>query len=198
MNLPNKITLARICLIPLMVIIPFINIPGTWLNVPIEKILILLIFLIASFTDYLDGYYARKYNMITDFGKFLDPIADKLLVLTALIMLVEYGIIPGWIPIIVIARELVVSGIRMIAAGEGNVIAASMLGKIKTVSQMLAISFAFIDQNSFLAFTYAKLNTIELILNSITFITLMVSVIATIWSGIDYFMKSKDVVLRSK
>jgi CDP-diacylglycerol--glycerol-3-phosphate 3-phosphatidyltransferase len=198
MNLPNKITLARICLIPLMVIIPFLNIPGAWFNVPIEKILILLVFLIASFTDYLDGYLARKLNLITDFGKFLDPIADKLLVLTALIMLVEFGIIPGWIPIIVIARELVVSGIRMIAAGEGNVIAASMLGKIKTVSQMLAISLAFIDQNPFLAFAYTKLNTYNLILNIFTFITLMVSVIATLWSGIDYFVKSKDVVLRSK
>jgi CDP-diacylglycerol--glycerol-3-phosphate 3-phosphatidyltransferase len=181
-----------------MVIIPFLNISGAWFNVPIEKILILLVFLIASFTDYLDGYLARKLNLITDFGKFLDPIADKLLVLTALIMLVEYGIIPGWIPIIVIARELVVSGIRMIAAGEGNVIAASMLGKIKTVSQMLAISLAFIDQNPFLAFAYTKLNTYNLILNIFTFITLMVSVIATLWSGIDYFVKSKDVVLRSK
>lgn len=198
MNLPNKITLARICLIPLMVIIPFLNIQGIWFGVPISNLIILAIFLIASFTDYLDGYIARKYNLITDFGKFLDPIADKLLVITALIMLVEFGMIPGWIPIIILAREFMVSGIRMLAAGKGNVIAASMLGKIKTVSQMIAITLAFIDPNPFFAFSRGNLHGSLLILNIFTYITLMISVIATIWSGADYFIKSKDIVLRSK
>jgi CDP-diacylglycerol--glycerol-3-phosphate 3-phosphatidyltransferase len=198
MNLPNKITLARICLIPLMVIIPFLNIQGIWFGVPISNLIILAIFLIASFTDYLDGYIARKYNLITDFGKFLDPIADKLLVITALIMLVEFGMIPGWIPIIILAREFMVSGIRMLAAGKGNVIAASMLGKIKTVSQMIAITLAFIDPNPFFAFSRGNLYGSLLILNIFTYITLMISVIATIWSGADYFIKSKDIVLRSK
>jgi CDP-diacylglycerol--glycerol-3-phosphate 3-phosphatidyltransferase len=198
MNLPNKITLARICLIPLMVIIPFLNIQGIWFGVPISNLIILAIFLIASFTDYLDGYIARKYNLITDFGKFLDPIADKLLVITALIMLVEFGMIPGWIPIIILAREFMVSGIRMLAAGKGNVIAASMLGKIKTVSQMIAITLAFIDPNPFFAFSRGNLHGSLLILNVFTYITLMISVIATIWSGADYFIKSKDIVLRSK
>jgi CDP-diacylglycerol--glycerol-3-phosphate 3-phosphatidyltransferase len=198
MNLPNKITLARICLIPLMVIIPFLNIQGIWFGVPVSNLIILAIFLIASFTDYLDGYIARKYNLITDFGKFLDPIADKLLVITALIMLVEFGMIPGWIPIIILAREFMVSGIRMLAAGKGNVIAASMLGKIKTVSQMIAITLAFIDPNPFFAFSRGNLHGSLFILNVFTYITLMISVIATIWSGADYFIKSKDIVLRSK
>ena len=199
MNLPNKITLARICLIPIMIIVPFFNIQGSLLGMSVSNLIILAIFLIASFTDYLDGYIARKRNLVTTFGKFLDPIADKLLVLAALIMLVEMGIIPAWIPIIIAAREFIVSGIRMIAAGEGNVIAASMLGKIKTVSQMVAISLAFIDTNKFMAFTtVSNLTTSALILNILMSVGMIISVVATIWSGTDYFLKSKDIILKNK
>lgn len=198
MNLPNKITVGRILLIPIMIIIPLFNIEGMYLGISTNNLIILIIFLFASFTDFLDGYIARKNNLITDFGKFLDPIADKLLVITALIMLVEMGIIPGWIPIITIARELIVSGIRMIAAGEGNVIAASMLGKIKTVSQIIAIALAFIDTNVFFAFSKISLTGYALVLNILMSFGMLISVISTLWSGIDYFIKSKEIVLRQK
>lgn len=200
MNLPNKITVARMLLIPVMIIIPFLNIQGT---IPIggitySNLIVLAIFLLASFTDFLDGYLARKNNIVTTFGKFLDPIADKLLVLAALIMLVEMGQIPAWIPIIIAAREFLVSGIRMLAAGEGNVIAASWLGKVKTVSQMIAISLAFIDTSHFMRFIDDEMFGMALILNVIMSLAMLVSVITTIWSGLDYFIKSKDVVLKSK
>lgn len=198
MNLPNKITLCRIILIPFMMIVPLFGIKSTLLGINVGNLISLAIFLIASFTDYLDGHIARKNNLVTNFGKFLDPIADKLLVLTALIMFVEAGKLPAWIPVVIAAREFMVSGIRMLAAGEGNVIAASMLGKIKTVSQMIAISLAFVDNNPFMAFTSKCLCIPELVLNILMSVTMLVSVIATIWSGIDYFEKSKDIVLKSK
>lgn len=198
MNLPNKITLCRIILIPFMMIVPLFGIESKFLGINIGNLIELAIFLIASFTDYLDGHIARKNNLVTNFGKFLDPIADKLLVLTALMMFVEAGKLPAWIPVVIAAREFMVSGIRMLAAGEGNVIAASMLGKIKTVSQMVAISLAFVDNNSFMAFTSKCLCLPELILNILMSLAMIVSVVATIWSGVDYFVKSKDVVLKSK
>lgn len=198
MNLPNKITLCRIILIPFMMIVPLFGIKSTLLGINVGNLISLAIFLIASFTDYLDGHIARKNNLVTNFGKFLDPIADKLLVLTALIMFVEVGKLPAWIPVVIAAREFMVSGIRMLAAGEGNVIAASMLGKVKTVSQMIAISLAFVDNNHFMAFTSKCLSIPELVLNILMSVAMLVSVIATIWSGVDYFEKSKDIVLKSK
>ncbi len=221
MNLPNKITVARILLIPIMIIIPFFELNTILMgNLTVGNLIVLMIFLIASFTDFLDGYLARKHNLVTTFGKFLDPIADKLLVLSALIMLVEQGIIPGWIPIIIAAREFIVSGIRMIASGEGNVIAASMLGKIKTVSQMIAISLAFLGSGAFMEWTYMSQFNYELktygeglatysefvnvginplyIINILMSLAMIISVITTIWSGIDYFIKSKDIILKTK
>ena len=199
MNLPNKITLARILLIPMMMIIPYIGLDEKIMyGVSISNLLVLTIFLIASFTDFLDGYIARKRNIVTNLGKFLDPIADKLLVFAALIMLVEGEMLPSWVPIIIAAREFMVSAIRMLAASEGKVIAASMLGKVKTVTQMTAISLAFLDVNPFMEFIYGTLDGFELISNILMSIAIWLAVIATIWSGIDYFMKSKDIVLNSK
>ncbi len=199
MNLPNKITIARILLVPVMMIIPYLGITASlpW-GLPIANLIILAIFLIASFTDYLDGHIARKKNIVTNFGKFLDPIADKLLVLAALVMLVETDIIPSWIPIVIAAREFMVSAIRMLVATEGKVIAASKLGKIKTVTQMVGISLAFLDTNSFMSFVNGGLTSYDLVLNILMSIGMLLAVIATIWSGVDYFMKSKDVVLKSK
>ena len=199
MNLPNKITIARILLVPIMMLMPYIGITAkTSFGLPIVNIIILIIFLVASFTDYLDGHIARRRNIVTNFGKFLDPIADKLLVLAALVMLVEAGIIPGWIPIIIAAREFMVSAIRMLVATEGKVIVASKLGKIKTVTQMVAISLAFLDTNYFMSFVCGGLTGFALILNILMSVAMILAVIATIWSGVDYFMKSKDVVLQSK
>lgn len=199
MNLPNKITVARILLIPIMIIIPFLGLDNiVFGDVTLSNFIVLIIFLVASFTDFLDGYLARKNKLVTTFGKFLDPIADKLLVLAALIMLVEQGIVPAWIPVIIAAREFIVSGIRMLAAGEGNVIAASWLGKVKTVSQMVAIALAFLSTNKFMQFIDGSLAGGSLILNILMSLGMLVSVIATIWSGVDYFMKSKDIVLKTK
>ncbi|MBQ9314908.1 MAG: CDP-diacylglycerol--glycerol-3-phosphate 3-phosphatidyltransferase [Clostridia bacterium] len=203
MNLPNKITIARIIFVPIMVLVPFLA-PYIGLDnqilygLPISNIVLLILFLIASITDFLDGHIARKRNMVTNFGKFLDPIADKLLVFTALIMLVETNIIPGWIPIIIAAREFMVSAIRMVVASEGTVIAASMLGKVKTVTQMVAISLAFLDINPFMSFMSGGKSIFLLCLNALMSLAMIVCVVATIWSGIDYFMKSKDVILKSK
>lgn len=199
MNLPNKITVARMLLIPIMIIVPYLGFNNILFgSVTIGSFITLIIFLIASFTDFLDGYLARKNNLVTTFGKFLDPIADKLLVLSALIMLVEQGIIPGWIPIIIAAREFIVSGIRMLAAGDGKVIAASWYGKVKTVSQMVAISLAFLSRNTFMQFTSVEMGTGTLILNILMSLAMIVAVLMTILSGVDYFMKSKDIVLKSK
>ena len=138
MNLPNKLTIFRIILVPIMVIVFYLNINTDFLEIPITFLIIDLLFIIASITDKLDGYLARSRNQVTNFGKFLDPIADKILVLAALILLVEANKIPAWIPIIIIFREFVVSGYRLIAStANGQVIAASNWGKIKTVTQMM-------------------------------------------------------------
>ena len=199
MNLPNKITVARMLLIPIMIIIPYLGLNNILFgSVTVGSFITLIIFLIASFTDFLDGYLARKNNLVTTFGKFLDPIADKLLVLSALIMLVEQGILPAWIPIIIAAREFIVSGIRMLAAGDGKVIAASWYGKVKTVSQMIAISLAFLSTNTFMQFTSVEMSAGALILNILMSLAMIVAVLTTILSGVDYFMKSKDIVLKSK
>ena len=146
MNLANKLTIFRMILVPIMVIIPFLGIENEILGIPLTYIIIDIIFIIASITDKLDGYIARSRNQVTTFGKFLDPIADKILVLAAMVMLVEFGKIPAWIPIIVLAREFIVSGYRLVAIEKGGkVIAASKWGKLKTVTQMIAIILAFLD-----------------------------------------------------
>ena len=146
MNLPNKLTIFRILLVPVMVIIPYLNISGKFLNISIEYWIMGLIFVIASYTDHLDGKLARKNNQITAFGKFADPLADKILVLAAMLIFVEAKSLPAWIPIIVLFREFVVSGYRLIAVEKGGeVIAASIWGKLKTVTQMIAIILMFIN-----------------------------------------------------
>ena len=195
MNLPNKLTVLRIILVLVMIIIPFFGIKGDLYGVTIECIILDVIFIIASITDNLDGRIARKRNLVTNFGKFLDPIADKILVITALIMLVEMGRLPAWIPSIVIFREFLVSGYRLVAAqSEGKVIAASIWGKLKTTTQMIAIILAFIDVNRFGVFVRGGLSGLPLILNVLTSIMMIVSVIATIFSGWDYLKNGKDLL----
>ena len=137
MNLPNKLTIFRLILVPIMVAIPFLNIQSEFLGIPLAYWIMNLIFGVASYTDHLDGKIARKNNLVTTFGKFADPLADKILVLSAMLILVEAGNLPAWIPIIVLFREFVVSGYRLIAVEKGGkVIAANIWGKIKTVTQM--------------------------------------------------------------
>ena len=134
-----------------MAIIPYLNLQGEFLGMPLTYFLMELIFIVASITDKLDGYIARSRNEITTFGKFLDPLADKILVLTAMVLLVELGKIPAWIPVIVLAREFLVSGYRLVAVEKGGkVIAASIWGKLKTVTQMVAIILVMFDKKCFL------------------------------------------------
>lgn len=192
MNLANKLTIFRIILVPIMVIIPFLGIDGKILGIPTEYVIIDMIFIIASITDKLDGYIARSKNQITTFGKFLDPLADKILVLAAMIMLVEMAKLPAWIPIIVLAREFVVSGYRLIAVEKGGkVIAASKWGKLKTVTQMIAIILAFVDLHAFAECFTGNLQGGDLILNLIVTIMMIVQAIATIFSGMDYLKNFK-------
>ena len=195
MNLPNKLTIFRIILVPIMVIIPFLGIDGRFLGIPTEWFIIDIIFVIASLTDKLDGYLARKNNQITTFGKFLDPLADKILVLSAMIMLVEMSKIPAWIPIIVLAREFIVSGYRLVAVEKGGkVISASIWGKIKTVTQMIAIILAFLDLNAFGECFSGVLQGGDLVLNFIVTIMLLVQTVATIFSGVDYLRGAKSLL----
>lgn len=197
MNLPNKLTVFRIILVPIMVIIPFLNIQANWLNIPVEFWIMNLIFIIASITDKLDGQIARKRNLVTTFGKFLDPLADKILVLSAMMILVEKNLLPAIIPIIVIAREFIVSGYRLVAVQKkGDVIAASFWGKLKTATQMVAIILAFVNINNtniFGNFINGNLSGVELVINILTTVLMVVSTIATIFSGWDYLKNSKEL-----
>lgn len=212
MNLANKLTVLRMILVPVFVVIGYLGtlgvITGEWLGIPMSFWLMNIIFIIASITDKLDGYIARTRNQVTTFGKFLDPLADKILVLTALVMLVEYGKIPAWIPVIVLAREFLVSGYRLVAVEKGGkVIAASIWGKLKTVTQMIAIILVFIDRFNFFDFLIANtdkaqavassiqlyMTTPEIVFNVITSVLMLVSVVATIFSGYDYLKGGKDL-----
>lgn len=195
MNLANKLTIFRMILVPIMVIIPFLGIDNEIFGIPLSFIIIDIIFIIASITDKLDGYIARSRNQVTTFGKFLDSIADKILVLAAMIMLVEFGKLPAWIPIIVLAREFVVSGYRLIAVEKGGkVVAASIWGKLKTVTQMVAIILAFVDINAFGTCFNGSLTGFELILNAIVTIMMIAQTIATIFSGYEYLKEGKDLL----
>ena len=195
MNLPNKLTIFRMILVPIMVIIPFLGIKTEVLGIPLTYIIIDLIFIIASITDKLDGYLARKNNQVTTFGKFLDPLADKILVLAAMMMLVEMAKLPAWIPIIVLAREFIVSGYRLVAVEQGGkVIAASKWGKLKTVTQMFAIILAFLDLHAFGECFSGTLQGGDFVLNFIVTIMMIIQVIATIFSGVDYLKGAKELI----
>ena len=213
MNLANKLTIFRIILVPVIMAIPIIDnlvgIPGTFLGISSAFWIMNIIFIIASITDKLDGYIARSRNEVTTFGKFLDPLADKILVLSALVILVEYGKIPSWIPIIVLAREFIVSGYRLVAVEKGGkVIAASIWGKLKTVTQMIAIIFCFLDKFSFGQFIFRVsdeasavansasiyMTTGQFVINIISAVMLVISVVATIFSSVDYLKNGKDLL----
>lgn len=197
MNLPNKLTILRIILVPIMCIVPFLPIDGVFLNISYTYWIINIIFILASLTDKLDGTIARKRNLVTTFGKFLDPLADKILVLAAMLILVEDGNLPAWIPIIVLFREFLVSGYRLIEAQKGGkVVAASIWGKLKTVTQMIAITLAFVNingTNTYSNFLYASLTPLELSINIATTVIMTISVIACVFSGWDYLKNSKEL-----
>ena len=192
MNIPNRITVSRILLIPIFVIIVMFdfgwgNMSIFGAEMPVHHFVGALIFIFASATDWVDGYYARKYNLVTNLGKFLDPLADKLLVSAALILLVELLLAPAWIVIIIISREFAVTGLRLILAGQGEVVAANQLGKIKTWAQIVAISALLLHNTIF-----------TLIGIPFDMIMLYIALIFTIWSGWDYFYLNRKVLLESK
>ena len=170
MNLPNKLSITRMALIPVMVALMH---PDT----PVCRVLSALVFAAAAFTDFLDGHIARKHHIVTDFGKFIDPVADKLLVLSALIMLIQHGVMPAWVVVVILARELCVDGLRMVAVGQGRVIAAGRLGKIKTVSQIVLILWLMLSHQPVLR-------------HAVSFILTAWVLVITLWSGVDYFVKN--------
>lgn len=200
MNLPNKLTIGRMCAIPLVLMISLVSALRNVVifeTVTLQELLLLVIFALASITDFLDGKIARKYNLVTDFGKFMDPLADKLLVLSTLIALLEmgkfnvFGVGLGFVITIILARELAITGLRTIAADNGVVIAASKLGKYKTVSQMIMIIFLIID-----CYPFAFMG--ELAKDITALILISLATILTIVSGIDYFIKNGHVLKNSK
>lgn len=177
MNLPNKLTMFRVILIPFFVEFLLVDIT------PVDKWIALAIFIIASLTDMLDGKIARKYNLVTNFGKFMDPLADKLLVCSALVCLVAVDRIPAWMVIVIIAREFIISGFRLVASDNGVVIAASYWGKFKTTFQIIMICLMIAD-----------LAALQLLTTIVTW----VAVILTVVSLVDYLVKNKEVMKDTK
>lgn len=196
MNLANKLTMLRIFLVPLFLI--FIAVQ----DIPYGTFIATFIFIIASLTDQLDGYIARSRNQVTNFGKFMDPLADKLLVTAALISLVELQVVPAWATVIIISREFAVSGLRTIAASEGKVIAASMWGKVKTVTQIAAIISLLLQVNVGTSrYLISLVNSSEIIKKLIMHgprMLLLIAVIMTIVSGYDYFKKNIKIINTKK
>ena len=182
MNLPNKLTIFRVILIPFFVFFlmaPYFEGYGNYIA--------LVIFVIASLTDLFDGKIARKYNLITDFGKFMDPLADKLLVCSALICFIELGLLPAWVVLIIIAREFIISGFRLVASDNGIVIAASYWGKFKTVFQMIMVIVLMFNQY-----------LCNPVLNVIGILLIVVATALTVISLVDYIWKNKNVLKEQK
>ncbi|GIO83771.1 CDP-diacylglycerol--glycerol-3-phosphate 3-phosphatidyltransferase [Paenibacillus faecis] len=194
MNLPNRITLARIFMIPLMLL--FLLLDVEWLayelkigsfSLPLNQLIGAILFIVAASTDGIDGYIARKHNLVTNLGKLLDPLADKLLVAAVLISLVAMGKCDAWIAVVIISREFAVTGLREVALLEGSVIAASNWGKAKTITQIVAISALLLNNFPF-----------EWIHFPFDEVAIWLAALITIYSGIDYFVKNKNVLNFSK
>ena len=194
MNLPNKLTLLRILIVPIIVIIPFFRVLNETIlftidnsfsktNFSLANLLVLVFFIIASVTDYLDGHLARKNNQITDFGKLMDPLADKILVVATLIVLLEWGRMYGWAIILIVAREFLVTGIRQLGVAKGQVIAASYFGKAKTVTQMITIIYLLVFAPNFNSVT-----------GIIGFSLIILATLLTIASGLDYVIKNRNLI----
>ncbi len=176
LNLPNLLSLSRVFLAPLVMVILTLRTQfGNFFGVPLGDLLAGLVFIGASLTDAADGYIARKRGIVTNLGKFIDPLADKILVTAALVSLVELQRLPAWIVMVIVAREFIVTGLRMVAAAEGVVIAASKGGKAKTVSQIVAICMMIFNLPGGL-------------------LAMWVAMILTVWSGMDYLVKGKDLL----
>ncbi len=190
MNTPNKLSLLRMALIPVLVVCMYQ--PG-WLMILVSA----AVFGAAAYTDYLDGHIARRDHIVTDFGKFIDPVADKLLNLSAMIMLTHAGLLPHWAVIVILARELAVDGLRMVAVGQGRVIAAGKLGKIKTVSQIVLVLYLMIA-GRLAPVLFPNVPVLQTIVEVIGWGITAWVVVITAWSGVDYFQKNFDVIRNAK
>jgi CDP-diacylglycerol--glycerol-3-phosphate 3-phosphatidyltransferase len=187
-NIPNILTLMRIAAIPLMVMLLMTGErePSFWAAV---------LFSAASFTDWLDGYLARKMGIVTVFGKFLDPIADKLIVMAALIMIIPLGRVPAWIVLVILGREIIITGLRGIASSEGIVIEASDLGKFKTIFQIVAI-IALLLHYDYRWFFSADHPLLHANMHNVGMFYLWIAFVITVWSGVDYLFKFVRVIIR--
>ena len=177
MNLPNKLTMLRVIMVPFFMAFAALCKYGTPQFSAAYGLIAGVLFAVASVTDFLDGYLARKYHLVTDFGKFMDPLADKCLVTAAMLWFVEIGQMPAWALLIVICREFAVSGLRMIASDKGRIIAAGWSGKVKTASTMVCVVLMFLP--------------IPAILNTVC---VWVITLTTLYSGVEYFVKNKDII----
>lgn len=194
MNLPNKLTVARI-------ILTFIFMFFLFSSGLVMKILALITFLIAAITDYLDGFLAKKYNIVSDFGKVMDPVADKILTLAAFLAFVEMKLVPAWMVVIIIMRELVITGIRLVALIKGEVLAAGVGGKHKTVSQILSIFviliFIIIKEAGIKTFNFWNLN-LEYWYRHLIFVLMLITVLLTIISGFSYLIGNRKYLFNEK
>ena len=191
MNIPTRLTVVRIALVPVFVVLMALSDMADWI-----KYAALAVYVIASLTDYLDGYLARKKKIVTNFGKLMDPLADKILVAAGFIMIVGAGTIPAWMAVVVIGRDFILNTIRMFGKENGETISAGVYGKIKTASQMIGVSLAIIDTHSIFAFLELKktMGVVPMLINVSMSIFITVALIFTIWSMIDYFMKYKKYI----
>ena len=171
MNTANKLTMLRVVLIPVYLVLMYLG----------YTYVALAVFILASITDFVDGYIARHYNQVTDFGKFMDPLADKVLVLTAMVYFCSVGVLPAWALVIVMAREFAVSGLRMVAVDNGRVIAAAWSGKVKTFSTMICLCVMHLPIPAWL-----------------NWVCVVIIAGTTLYSGVEYFVKNKDVLNTNK
>ena len=179
MNWPNRLSLMRIASVPVITLLLSVN--GAW-----TRYAALFLFIFASITDFVDGHLARKYGLVTNFGKFIDPVADKMLVLSTMVMLSWHGLLPAWIVVVILFRELAVDGLRLVAVEQGKVIAAANLGKIKTTCQMTMIITHLVY--------LAQFPLLHILAYWLLIPTQIAVLIMTIWSGADYFIRNKEVL----
>ena len=173
-NTANAVTMVRIALIPVFMLAMYFKME--WLA--------LGLFVLASASDFVDGYIARKFDQVSNFGKIIDPLADKLLIVSALLMLIEWGVMPAWAAMIIITREFAVTSLRVVAVSEGRVIAAGLSGKIKTVTQIVCVGLLLTPSSELLLAGGIKLG----------FIAVLVMTVVTVWSGIEYFINNRDIM----
>lgn len=191
MNLPNKLTMLRIVLIPIFIVFMCLPEKFEW-----ARYVSLGIFLLASITDFFDGYISRKKNIVTKFGKIMDPLADKMLIASGFILIAATGIVPAWMAVVIVVRDLFVTGLRNFGADKNQDLAASLSGKIKTVFQLFAIVFALIGTYNFGDFITKSfiMSPLELFINVAMTVCVAAAVLSTAWSLVDYFLRFKDFV----